>query len=119
MREPLPGDESAFFELIRSFFPCIYDIKYLAKSCKNLRGGLNDVSDTLGVKRVGPQHQAGSDSLLTGTSFFKMRELHFDGCIDNNKYQGVLYGLNVPYQNAVSFHNNTNTNHDDDIGYMQ
>ncbi|KAJ3117334.1 hypothetical protein HDU96_007124 [Phlyctochytrium bullatum] len=31
----------------RSFFPAIYDVKYLMKSCKNLKGGLQDVADDL------------------------------------------------------------------------
>jgi CCR4-NOT transcription complex subunit 7/8 len=73
----LPQEESEFFELLRIYFPNIYDVKYLMKSCKNLKGGLQEVADQLELERVGPQHQAGSDSLLTGLTFFKMREVHF------------------------------------------
>lgn len=40
----LPSDESDFFELLRVYFPSIYDVKYLMKSCKNLKGGLQEVS---------------------------------------------------------------------------
>ena len=72
----LPAEESEFFELLRIYFPTIYDVKYLMKSCKNLKGGLQEVADQLELRRVGPQHQAGSDSLLTGMAFFKMREVH-------------------------------------------
>lgn len=45
------------------------------KSCKNLKGGLQEVAEQLEIQRVGPQHQAGSDALLTGMVFFKMREV--------------------------------------------
>lgn len=72
---------------------CVYDIKYLMKSCEALKGGLNKVAETLKVKRVGPTHQAGSDSLVTSLSFFKMRRLFFDDQIEDTKYLGVLYGL--------------------------
>lgn len=71
----LPADESEFFELLRIYFPTIYDVKYLMKSCKNLKGGLQEVAEQLELRRVGPQHQAGSDSHLTGLAFFKMREV--------------------------------------------
>jgi len=91
--KPLPADESEFFEVVRTYFPCIYDIKFLMKSCKNLKGGLNDLAEDLKVQRIGPQHQAGSDSLLTNTTFFKMRSLFFENCIDDSKYLGILYGL--------------------------
>eukprot|EP01117_Protostelium_nocturnum_P013845 TRINITY_DN5209_c0_g2_i1.p1 TRINITY_DN5209_c0_g2~~TRINITY_DN5209_c0_g2_i1.p1 ORF type:complete len:285 (-),score=28.95 TRINITY_DN5209_c0_g2_i1:79-933(-) len=91
--KPLPAEESEFFETVRTYFPCIYDIKFLMKSCKNLKGGLNDLADDLKVERIGPQHQAGSDSLLTSLTFFKMRSQFFENTIDDSKYLGILYGL--------------------------
>ncbi|XP_067154119.1 CCR4-NOT transcription complex subunit 7 isoform X2 [Apteryx mantelli] len=35
----LPEEELDFFEILRLFFPVIYDVKYLMKSCKNLKTG--------------------------------------------------------------------------------
>lgn len=35
----LPEEELDFFEILRLFFPVIYDVKYLMKSCKNLKVG--------------------------------------------------------------------------------
>lgn len=54
-------------------------------------------SGTIGIQRVGPQHQAGSDSLLTGMVFFKMREMFFEDNIDDAKYCGHLYGLGTSF----------------------
>merc|ERR1712215_376562 len=79
----LPTEESEFFELL--------------KSCKSLKGGLQEVADMLEVERIGPQHQAGSDSLLTGLTFFKMTEMFFEDAIDDTKYLGHLYGLGTSY----------------------
>merc|ERR1719203_73802 len=89
----LPKTESEFFELLKLYFPNVYDVKYLMKSCKNLKGGLQEVANELEVLRIGPQHQAGSDSLLTGQTFFKMKEMFFEDDIDDSKYCGHLYGL--------------------------
>uniref|UniRef100_A0A8C5LIW4 poly(A)-specific ribonuclease n=1 Tax=Jaculus jaculus TaxID=51337 RepID=A0A8C5LIW4_JACJA len=89
----LPEEELDFFEILWLFFPVIYDVKYLMKSCKNLKGGLQEVAEQLELERIGPQHQAGSDSFLTGMAFFKMREMFFEDHIDNAKYYGHLYGL--------------------------
>ncbi|KAI8897675.1 ribonuclease H-like domain-containing protein [Globomyces pollinis-pini] len=90
----LPAEEADFFECLRTYFPCIYDIKFMMKSCKTLRGGLQDIADDLQIPRVGPQHQAGSDSLLTALTFFKMRLHFFEDTIDDDVYMGCLYGLN-------------------------
>lgn len=46
---------------------------------------LTDIID-LQVSRIGPQHQAGSDSLLTSSTFFKMRQMFFEDSIDDHKY---------------------------------
>merc|ERR1719153_1671998 len=43
----LPTEESEFFELLRLYFPNVYDVKYLMKSCKSLKGGLQEVADML------------------------------------------------------------------------
>jgi CCR4-NOT transcription complex subunit 7/8 len=63
------------------------------KSCKNLKGGLQDVADDLGVKRIGIQHQAGSDSLLTCCAFFKLKKVYFDDHLDDSRFSGRLYGI--------------------------
>ncbi|XP_033743922.1 CCR4-NOT transcription complex subunit 7-like isoform X2 [Pecten maximus] len=100
----LPREESDFFEMLRIYFPNIYDVKYLMKSCKNLKGGLQEVAEQLEIERIGPQHQAGSDSLLTGAAFFKMREMFFEDNIDDVKYCGHLYGLGTSYvQNGAGY----------------
>lgn len=48
----LPAEESEFFELLRVYFPTIYDVKYLMKSCKNLKGGLQEVAEQLDVSTL-------------------------------------------------------------------
>lgn len=47
--QKLPDEESEFFELVQIFCPKIYDVKYLMKSCKNLKGGLQEVADQMEV----------------------------------------------------------------------
>lgn len=46
----MPVGEADFFDLLKIWFPCVYDIKYIMRSCKSLRGGLNDVAKDLGVR---------------------------------------------------------------------
>ncbi|CAD5112540.1 DgyrCDS1750 [Dimorphilus gyrociliatus] len=96
----LPDSEMRFHEYLNTYFPKIYDVKYLMKSCKQLKGGLQEIADQLEIIRIGQQHQAGSDSLVTGQVFFKMRELFFENLIDEEKYLNHLYGLGGCYQNG-------------------
>lgn len=65
------------------------------KFCDSLHGGLQKLAEVLDVERIGPQHQAGSDSLLTACTFFKLQKSYFSpeshiGPIE--KYKNVLYG---------------------------
>ncbi|XP_073010467.1 probable CCR4-associated factor 1 homolog 7 [Typha latifolia] len=89
----LPDSQAGFFNLIRIYFPTVYDIKHLMKFCNSLHGGLNKLAELLDVERVGMCHQAGSDSLLTSCAFRKLKESFFNGSTE--KYAGVLYGLGV------------------------
>lgn len=95
--QKLPEEESDFFDLMSYFFPKVYDVKYLMKSCKSLKGGLQDVADSLQLERVGVQHQAGSDSYLTGAAFFKMKQVFFDDHINEETYCGNVFGLGNTY----------------------
>lgn len=47
--EPLPANENDFFHLLNIWFPCIYDIKHVVRSVKTLRGGLQEIAESLGV----------------------------------------------------------------------
>uniref|UniRef100_A0AC35FEF0 Poly(A)-specific ribonuclease n=1 Tax=Panagrolaimus sp. PS1159 TaxID=55785 RepID=A0AC35FEF0_9BILA len=60
-----------------------------------LRGGLQDIANQLCVERIGVQHQAGSDSLLTAQTFFTLRDKFFGQQWDtsSHKLQGLLFGL--------------------------
>lgn len=89
----LPDTQVGFFNLIKMYFPTVYDIKHLMKFCNSLHGGLNKLAELLEVERVGICHQAGSDSLLTSSTFRKLKESFFNGSTE--RYAGVLYGLGV------------------------
>ncbi|XP_047073270.1 probable CCR4-associated factor 1 homolog 7 [Lolium rigidum] len=87
----LPDTIPGFFDLVRVYFPVLYDIKHLMRYCNSLHGGLSKLGELLGVDRVGTCHQAGSDSLLTLRCFTKLKEVYFRGSTET--YAGVLYGL--------------------------
>jgi CCR4-NOT transcription complex subunit 7/8 len=134
--KPLPDDEQEFHKYLMTFFPSLYDIKYLMKHAgrnqavnnspltpaaaqilTNLgqKSGLQDIADELNVKRLGIAHQAGSDSLVTGEIFWKMRQVVFNGVIDPEKYSGQIWGLNgqipaMPYHASSQAQQTPNLN---------
>lgn len=52
--QPLPASEEAFLELLGRWFPNVYDIKHIMRSCKSLKGGLQEVADSLQVRCLLP-----------------------------------------------------------------
>ncbi|MCL7034452.1 hypothetical protein MKW94_028049 [Papaver nudicaule] len=92
---PLPASLEEFMQLVNHYFGTrVYDIKHMIKSCQGLFGGLERVSQALGVKReVGDCHQAGSDSLLTMNTFVRMYAEHFRNQNIHDTYGGVLHDL--------------------------
>lgn len=84
----LPPDESGFMDLFHTYFPCSYDLKFMMVSVEGLYGGLAALADTLDVQRIGPMHQAGSDSLLTSQTYYALTQKHFVG----NKTYAPLSG---------------------------
>ncbi|QRW27521.1 CCR4-Not complex component, Not1 [Rhizoctonia solani] len=87
---PLPSVEEDFFEL------------FITRSIRATKGGLQEIADELGVQRIGPLQQAGSDALLTSMTFFKMKEHYFPDQFDESKYSGQLYGLGPNYNPLAS-----------------
>eukprot|EP01006_Ploeotia_vitrea_P007567 TRINITY_DN17471_c0_g1_i2.p1 TRINITY_DN17471_c0_g1~~TRINITY_DN17471_c0_g1_i2.p1 ORF type:complete len:282 (-),score=33.66 TRINITY_DN17471_c0_g1_i2:79-828(-) len=96
--QELPEDENEFLSLLDTYFARIYDVKYIVKCDTtgfNHKNGLSSLAEELGVERIGPKHQAGSDSLLTCMAFFQLQsEIRNEGGeIDEETWRNVLYGL--------------------------
>merc|ERR1712226_1367299 len=89
----LPSTEEQFLDDLKTFFPNIYDIKYLMQYTHNLHGGLKNVAKCLEVERIGVQHQAGSDSLLSGKVFFKMCRSYFPDSSNLLEHCGQISGF--------------------------
>ena len=47
--QPMPEDETEFFESLKYFFPVLFDVKYMMQSCERLHGGLQQLADDLKV----------------------------------------------------------------------
>lgn len=114
---PLPNDEVDFDHKMKLYFPTTYDVKHLMKYAIKLhnsglltpndpssaeilqkfehKSGLENIAETLKIKRIGSAHQAGSDSLLTGKVFFQMRDKIFNGDIPD-EHVGKVWGLGFP-----------------------
>ena len=93
--QALPAGESDFFEALKIYFPWVFDIKFMVHSTE-LHGGLQKIADDLHCQRIGPMHQAGSDSLITAATFFRLSEERFGGprsVEKDHKFANELFGL--------------------------
>jgi hypothetical protein len=91
--ELLPNTTNEFLDLMRIYFPNVYDIKYLINGNELYKGGLNKLSNELNIERKGEVHQAGSDSLITSQVFFKLIENNTINNNDLNYGKNILYGI--------------------------
>lgn len=120
--QQLPDDEIEFDMLMKKFFPSVYDIKYIVKNATKQHSmgqltpsdastsdilakfeqklGLDQMAETLKIKRLGPLHQAGSDSFVTGKVFFAMREKIFKGEMPD-EYLGQVWGIGIQEGSSV------------------
>jgi len=96
----LPDNETQFYSLLNIYFPSLYDVKYMVRDMETLRlGGLNKIATELNIKRFGAMHQAGSDALLTLSTFFKVMKSYLKS-VSEQKYMNVLDG--IPLHNVHS-----------------
>jgi CCR4-NOT transcription complex subunit 7/8 len=91
--ENLPDEEEEFHKLLTMFFPTFYDVKSMVSEKDWLKNkGLNNLAQELKLKRIGMQHQAGSDSLLTLSAYFKLRDETLKGTPEM-KFVNKLHSL--------------------------
>ncbi|KII62757.1 CCR4-NOT transcription complex subunit 8 [Thelohanellus kitauei] len=93
----LPHQEDSFTPLLNTFFPRVYDLKYMMRDCRNINGGLETICSQLQIYRRGGMHHAGSDSFMTGVVFFVMHERFFEDQINEEKYCGRLFSCENQY----------------------
>ena len=104
---PIPDSEGEFLDDIKYYFPKLLDVKYMKHEFEELRGGLSRLGDFLSLERIGQQHQAGSDSWLTGLCFFKLANTYLQGKDILENYNLILYGLSPSVNDEAYLDNYT------------
>lgn len=115
--DALPTDQNDFFELVSLFFPKLWDIKFLLRHAQRVRqqgrmsesgqrivdslgskSGLSDLAEELQCQRIGQPHTAGSDAWLTGAVFWSMKNMIFNGNLDDGLADQIygLHGVPLP-----------------------
>lgn len=88
----LPIDYKDLDKILKVFFPCIYDFRYMALKFYFCHG-LDSLGRSFNVVRVGRGHHAGIDALFTGDIYFRFLEVYKDYNIDTVK--NMVYGVNA------------------------
>ena len=98
---PLPETETGFLENLRLYFPLVYDIRHLTRNLDGLAKSLQRLAQDLDVSRVGIQHQAGSDALITLNVYHKLVENYLTP--DNiKKDENILFCLGPYYEDEAT-----------------
>ncbi|KNA20986.1 hypothetical protein SOVF_047370 [Spinacia oleracea] len=89
-------EEDGFVELVQRWFGRVYDLKVMGKHQEVFLGnnkflGLEKLAEMIGVKRLGKEHDAASDSLLTAEILRRFRENNWVS--DSDSDEGFLYLL--------------------------
>ena len=114
----LPVDELDFRNLVKIYFPKLWDIKFLLRHAQRSmapqnrltasatavlntlgqKSGLQDLANELRCTRVGAAHTGGSDAWLTGDVFWAMRSKIFDGQLPEDMADQIygLHGVGPP-----------------------
>lgn len=85
--DTLPKTLREFENVVRTYFPHFYDVRYMMMQIYPGVGSLQATSKELGVIRYGPMHQAGSDSYVTLLAFFAACRKHYKGAIVHEKFR--------------------------------
>lgn len=64
---------------------------------EGMHGGLNALAESLRVERLGPMHQAGSDSLLTAKAFFTFAQRHLGENWDEKRSLVAIFTEDYSY----------------------
>ena len=112
----LPDSEEDFFELLVLYFCKYYDIRHILRNNEYYTLSLQRIANSMEIVRVGSQHQAGSDSMLTGDIFFKLKKLFIGDYIkDMNVLYGIAEGFN---ENHYKYYSSLNSdNYQENISY--
>eukprot|EP01062_Namystynia_karyoxenos_P057010 TRINITY_DN4797_c2_g1_i1.p1 TRINITY_DN4797_c2_g1~~TRINITY_DN4797_c2_g1_i1.p1 ORF type:complete len:413 (+),score=138.95 TRINITY_DN4797_c2_g1_i1:144-1382(+) len=91
------GEGWEFFEALNRYFPSVYDTKQMAHYAMQFQGGLGRLARLLDIPRIGPAHQAGSDSILTSRVFTELARRYFGPhSVGLAALENQLFGFMLP-----------------------